>query len=266
MPFFVSRGRRLHFEILGEGRPILLVHGFTNYGMAWAPQLPALVYSGYRVILPDLDGHGLSAAAEAVTTVTDLARDAAALLDHLAVQRAVLCGLSLGGMVVQQVAVDAPDRVEALIVADSRPNADTPELRQAVAEWTSLFEQPDGPRRRLAATWPHLVNQSFHDSASGRAAFRAWEAVLARIPGTSLSNVARGMTSFNVIDRLATATARTLVISGAEDKLIAPEHSRSTAALLKGAEFQVIPGAGHISNLDSPAEFNDLLLRFLERA
>jgi 3-oxoadipate enol-lactonase len=155
--------------------------------------------------------------------------------------------------------------VEALVVADSRPNADTPQLRDAVAAWIALFEQPDGPRRRLAATWPTLVNESFRESSSGRAAFRAWETVLAGIPGTSLSNVARGMTSFNVIERLSAATSPTLVVSGAKDALIAPEHSRVTAELIEGAEFRVIPGAGHISNLDSPAEFNDLLMRFLAR-
>jgi 3-oxoadipate enol-lactonase len=173
--------------------------------------------------------------------------------------------LSLGGMIVQQAAVDAPDRVGALVVADSRPNADTPELREPVAGWVALFEQPDGPRRRLAATWPLLVNESFRESPSGRAALDAWERVLARIPGTSLSNVARGMTRFNVIDQLGAVHVPTLVISGEEDRLIPPAQSRATAELIEGASFHVIPGAGHISNVDSPAAFNELLLRFLER-
>ena len=265
MPFYVSRGRRLHFETVGDGRPVVLLHGFTNFGMAWAPQLPALAYAGWQMIVPDLDGHGMSPPAETVTTVADLAQDALALLDHLSLARAVLCGLSLGGMIAQQTAVEASGRVDALIVADSRPNADTAELRNAVEGWIGLFEQPDGPRRRLAATWPLLVNESFRESPSGRAALQAWERVLARIPGTSLSNVARGMTRFNVIDRLGAIRVPTLVISGEEDRLIAPAQSRATAELIAGASFHVIPGAGHISNLDSPAAFNDLLLRFLER-
>jgi 3-oxoadipate enol-lactonase len=265
MPYYVSRGRRLHFETVGDGRPIVLLHGFTNYGMAWAPQLPALAYAGWRVIVPDLDGHGLSPATKEVTTVEDLAADTVAFLDELGLSSAVLCGLSLGGMIVQQAAVDAPGRVEALVVADSRPNADTPELREALAGWIRLFEQPDGPRKRLTATWPLLVNESFRESPSGRAALQAWEAILARIPGPSLGNVARGMTRFNVVDRLGAVRAPTLVISGEEDRLIAPAHSRATAELIAGAAFRVISGAGHISNLDSPAAFNDLLLRFLER-
>ena len=81
MPIFQSDRGRLHYEELGAGRPILLIHGFTNYGLAWAPQLAALVHAGYRVILPDLHGHGASAPATSLCTVADLAADMVALLD-----------------------------------------------------------------------------------------------------------------------------------------------------------------------------------------
>ena len=67
--------RRLNYEDVGSGLPILLIHGFTNYGMSWAPQLAPLVHSGHRVILPDLYGHGASSPAAEICTVPDLARD-----------------------------------------------------------------------------------------------------------------------------------------------------------------------------------------------
>ena len=153
----------------------------------------------------------------------------------------------------------------ALVVANARPDADTPELREAVAGWIAVLEQPDGPRKRLAATWPNLVTERFRQSEAGRAAFQAWEAVLAQLPGTSLGNVARGMTSFNVAASLGRVEAPTLVISGSEDRLIAPAQSRRTSDLVAGAQFHLIDGAGHISNLDSPAGFNAALLSFLQR-
>jgi pimeloyl-ACP methyl ester carboxylesterase len=78
-----SARRHLHYEDVGAGRLILLVHGFTNYGLSWAPQLAALVHSGYRVIIPDLYGHGASSPATALSTVSDLAADMVGLLDHL---------------------------------------------------------------------------------------------------------------------------------------------------------------------------------------
>jgi pimeloyl-ACP methyl ester carboxylesterase len=70
-----SARRHLHYEDVGAGRLILLVHGFTSYGLSWAPQLAALVHSGYRVIIPDLYGHGASSPATALNTVSDLAAD-----------------------------------------------------------------------------------------------------------------------------------------------------------------------------------------------
>lgn len=263
MGFFQSRGQRLHYEIHGDGAPVLLIHGFTNHGLAWAPQLSSLIYSGRRAIVPDLAGHGLSQPATTVTSVANLAGDMIALLDHLGIERAVACGLSLGGMVAQQMAVDHAERVSAIIVADSRPSADTPEQVRMVESWVELFERPDGPRRRLESTWPLLVNEAFRTSASGKATFAAWQMVLSRIPGASLSNVARGMRLFNVEKHLPGLRLPTLVIAGEEDRLIPSAASRLTADLVPGARFAVIPGGGHISSLDSPAEFNQLLLGFL---
>jgi pimeloyl-ACP methyl ester carboxylesterase len=127
MGIFESRRGALHYELLGAGRPIVLIHGFTNFGLSWSPQLSALVHAGYRVILPDLHGHGASQPATALCTVEDLATDMVALLDHLGAGPTVLCGLSLGGMVAQQMAIDRPDRVAAIIVANSRSSFSDPE-------------------------------------------------------------------------------------------------------------------------------------------
>ncbi|MCJ2020469.1 alpha/beta fold hydrolase, partial [Methylobacterium sp. E-065] len=74
MPHFERDGRRLHYEVLGRGDPVMLIHGFTNAGWSWMNQVAALVFAGYSVILPDLRGHGLSDPAADVTTVDDLTR------------------------------------------------------------------------------------------------------------------------------------------------------------------------------------------------
>lgn len=117
---------RLHYEDLGSGRPIVMIHGFTNYGLSWTPQLAALVHSGYRVIVPDLRGHGASTGATALCTVADFANDLIELLDQLDINSAALCGLSLGGMIGLQLAIEQPDRVAALVVANSRASFPTP--------------------------------------------------------------------------------------------------------------------------------------------
>ena len=241
----------------------MLIHGFTNYGLSWAPQLAALVHSGYRVILPDLRGHGASSPATALCTVSDLAADMVGLLDHLGAGPVVLCGLSLGGMVALQMAVDQPNRVASIVVANSGASFSGPENTAIVDAWTELFLQEDGPLKRLRATWPTLVNDAFRESAQGRAAFNAWARVLATVQGLSLCHVAKGMTQFDLRGRLAAIRAPALVISGEHDCLFSPDQSREISGQIAGSRCSVISGASHLSSLDSSDQFNQLLLNFL---
>jgi len=263
MAVFQSARGPLHFENLGTGQAILLVHGFTNYGLFWTPQLAALVHSGYRAIVPDLHGHGASKPADALCTVPSLAHDMTALLDHLAIGQAVVCGLSLGGMVALQMAVDRPDRVAGLIVANTRSSFSDPEMVAMADGWIAVFEQEQGPLKRLAATWPRLGNAAFRESAAGRAGYDVWARILARLPGASLSQVARGMTRFDLRGRLAAIAVPTLVIAGEQDLLFRADEAREIASEIPSARLAVIAGAGHLSNMDSPDQFNCLMLEFL---
>ncbi len=263
MGFLQLGDRRLHYEDVGIGRPVLLLHGFTNYGLSWTPQLAALVHSGYRVILPDLRGHGISSPATPPCAVSDLGADLIGLLNHLDAGPVALCGLSLGGMIALQIAVDQPDRVAALVVADSQPYFTGPDITAMVESWVELFRQQDGPRKRLQATWPALVNEEFRASATGRAAYDVWARILATVDAASLCHVARGMAGFDLRARLSAVRAPALVIAGEYDRLFSPNQSREMAERIAGARCSVIAGAGHLSNLDSTDRFNPLLLDFL---
>jgi 3-oxoadipate enol-lactonase len=263
MATLTHRQRLLHYETLGSGRPVVLIHGFSNFGLSWMQQLPALVHHGYQVIVPDLYGHGLSAPATQITSVDELADDVHALLQHLDCGPAVLCGLSLGGMIALQLALAHPQQVSGLVVANSRATFGEPHLKQIVASWIDMFEQADGATRRLEAAWPSLLNEAFRQSPGGAAVYEMWATLAARTAGSSLANVARGMTAFDVRAQLAAIEAPTLVISGEHDKLFPPAHSREIADGIRHARFEVIASAAHISCLDSAAEFNRLLLGFL---
>jgi len=263
MAIFESRRGALHYELLGAGRPIVLIHGFTNFGLSWSPQLSPLVHAGYRVVLPDLHGHGASQPATARCTVEDLATDMVALLDHLGAGPAVLCGLSLGGMVAQQMAIDRPDRVAGIIVANSRSSFSAPEHAAIVDNWIALLRQHNGPLERLRTTWPTLVNESFRESGSGRAVFEAWAQVLAAVPGSSFCHVAQGMTRFDLRGRLANVRVPALLIGGEHDRLFSPDQTQEIGIEIAGSVCAVISRAGHLSNLDSSDQFNRLLLDFL---
>ena len=265
MAFYSSRGQRLHYETIGTGQPVVMIHGITNYSMVWASQISDLVYSGYSVILPDLAGHGSSQAADSVTTVEDFSADIIHLLNHLKLEKATLCGLSLGGMIAQTIAVSFPERVDHLFIANSLSALDTIEARKAIEGWIELFQQEDGPLKRLSATWPKLVNKSFQDSIVSKSVLASWKRVLTTIPGSSFVNICRGLMNFNIASSLNKIAAQTLIITGSEDHIALATHSQHMANQILNSDFQVIHGASHLSNLDSSYEFNKLLLGFLSR-
>lgn len=266
MPAYTSRGLRLHYEDVGDGPAVLLIHGFTNHGLVWAPQLPALVHAGFRALLPDLAGHGRSAPAAAETTPHDLAADMVALLDAAGVERAVAVGLSLGGMVAQELALGQPDRVRALVVADSAARFDRDRDAATVAAWVAVLAGQDGPRKRLSSAWPSLATAAFRASPAGLAAYAAWEMALEGVSGTSLARVARGMLRFDAAPRLPGLRLPALVVVGEADRLMPTEASREIAALIPGARLTTIPGAGHLANLDRPDAFDAALLGLLAEA
>ncbi|TAM90570.1 MAG: alpha/beta fold hydrolase [Candidimonas sp.] len=264
MAFADVNGKRLHYEIFGQGTPIILIHGSTNFGLSWMPQIAALVYSGYRVITPDLYGHGLSSPADHVTPVSELAEDMLELLDTLGIDRSIFCGLSLGGMVTQDLAIHAPNRVAAAIIASAF--AANPGRAAAVNKWVRLLDQPHGAQHRLAATWPKLVNDAFAASPAGRAFFETWHHVLEHVDGHSLMNIVLGTVTFNVLDDLRQIECPTLVICGEADILTNPEFSEEIARGIRGAALKRIPAAGHLCCADSADLFNATIRQFLGTA
>jgi 3-oxoadipate enol-lactonase len=264
MAFYTSRGLNLHYEAVGAGPAVLMIHGFTNHGLVWAEQIAELLHAGYRVILPDQAGHGLSDIAEQKTTVEDLAADMVHLLDHLAIDHAVVCGLSLGGMVAQYLAADHPQRVRALVVANSCVDSTAPDVVAANQSWIETFEQPNGPLLRMQAVWPQMLNARYRASPTADAFLASWQRINSKIPGRSFANVARGLQEFKSREKLHNVNAPCLVIAGEIDRLFPPAVCGEIAQLIAGATFSVIEGAGHLSSLDSPKQFNELLLSFLQ--
>jgi 3-oxoadipate enol-lactonase len=263
MAFFQSRGMNLHYEVIGSGPAILMIHGFTNHGMVWAQQIADLLHAGHTVVMPDLAGHGLSQVADRKTTVEDLAKDMVNLLDHLGIDKAIVCGLSLGGMVTQSMAINYPERVRALVVANSCADSTMPDVTAARESWIEMFERPNGPLLRMQAVWPQMLNERYRASPTAEAFLASWQRINGKIPGGSFANVARGSQEFKSSTRLKDVDAPCLVIAGEFDRLFPPAVCGEIATLIPGAKFSVIEGAGHLSSLDSPKQFNELLLQFL---
>lgn len=264
MAFFTSPSRRRnYFATFGTGRPLLLLHGLTYSGCAWAAQLAPFVAAGFQLIIPDHAGHGASGPLHGSVGVEDLADDVLALLDSLSIRSADVVGQSLGGLVAMQLALDAPERVRRLVVANSFPTFKRGNLSGLVASWMDTFRQPDGPVKRFENTWPIHVSKTFRESTEGMRAYQMMHGFAAAADGASLAHVAGGILGFDTEGRLNRLTHETLFVAGALDSLSLPVLSRQMAQVAPHGHFVELPDAAHLSNVDNAQAFNAAVLSFL---
>lgn len=246
-------GVELWIEDGGSGPAVVLTHGYSATGDMWAPQRRVLETS-HRLITWDLRGHGRSESpADPSAYSHELAvEDLRALLDALDVERAVVGGLSLGGYLSLAFYRRYPERVRALLIADSGPGYRSDEAR---AQWNAMAE------RRAK----ELEEQGL-EALEGGTRERA-EALRLHTSAQGLAYAARGMlaqSDSSVIDSLAAVAVPTLIVVGSEDEpFLAP--SQYMARKISGARLELVEGAGHAANLDRPELFNRAMLDFLER-
>lgn len=263
MPFYETNGRVNYFMEFGAGRPAVLLHGISNSGRAWGPQIAPLMHAGFRVIVPDHAGHGASRPIASTIGVADIASDVVALLDQLQLGTAALVGLSLGGMVAMKIALDHPERVYRLVVANSFDSWISDESRIMAEGWATTFRKENGPVNRLERTWPMLVNDRFQRSDEGLRTYQSWHGIAATADGASLAHVSEGLTGFDVRESLSRLARPALFIAGEQDGMSAPAESRRMAASSPGGSYVELSGASHVSNVDSPRLFNQAFIPFL---
>lgn len=263
MPTYPSRGRRLAYTEAGAGEPLLFLHAFPLSREMWEPQLAALAGS-YRCLAPDFPGFGGSEPpAGEDSGMDELAADAVALLDHLGIGRAVVCGLSMGGYAALALCEAHPERVRALVLADTRSGADAPEAREKRLATAQEVEEK-GAGVLVEPMVPRLLGAG---TLERDPELRRW--VERRIAAASPAGVAaaqRGMAARP--DRgavLAGLRAPVLILVGEEDVLTPPEESRRMQREAPGSELVVLPGAGHLANLEQPEAFNRAFGGFLAR-
>ncbi len=263
MAFYTVQDRTNYYVSVGEGRPVLLLHGISNSGRAWAPQVPALVAAGYHVIVPDHAGHGASGALSASFGVRNLADDLDVLIDHIGIDQMDIVGLSLGGMVALNLALRRPQHIGRLIVANSFDRTATPEFKAMAEGWARTFEQPHGPVRRLEQNWPSLVSPAFQATEEGLRTWLVWHGIAASADGPSLAHVSRGITDFDCAIRIGELAMPTLFIAGEHDRMSPPDLSRAMAERAPQGAYHLIEGAAHISNVDSAQAFTRSMLDYL---
>lgn len=243
----------------GGGDVVLFLHGFPFDRTLWAPQLAALP-AGWRGVAPDLRGFGGSdRPAERAYPMEQHAADMVALLDALGVERAVVCGLSMGGYIALALQRAAPARVRALVLADTRAEPDTAEARAQRAEQAAAIER-DGAGAFLEGMLPKLL-------ADGAPA-EVRTAVQRMMHGTAPETLVRALHGLaerpDARPALPAIAVPTLVIGGSEDRITPPDVLRALADAIPGARLELIDGVGHVANLEAERAFNDALHAFLQ--
>jgi len=249
------------YDDVGSGPPVVFVHGGLGNRAMWAPQVRALS-STYRCIAYDLRGHGETKGGEDAEAFTPalLRDDLLAFADGLGLGSFALVGLSVGGLVAQEAAIAAPERLDAVVMADTWVVSGASEReRQAGRALGPLVE---GALRTLG-TGPlaYLAARGMGDRDA-----EARELVRAATAGTSREaavRVWRGLAGHDTRARLPRVTTPTLVIAGARDPNLG--QARLLASLIEDSELAILPDAGHVTNLHQPERFTAAVADFLSR-
>jgi pimeloyl-ACP methyl ester carboxylesterase len=245
-------------------RTYVLLHAFPIGANLWEPQIRSIP-GGWRLITPDLRGFGGSTELDSAGTLSmsDYAEDVADLLDELNVTRAVIGGASMGGYAALAFLQLAADRVDGLVLANTRAGADSPEARANRRNMLALLDR-EGPSGVAREMMPKLLGKTTRETNPEIEA-NVRRLIKQQSPIAIRSAIHRMMHRPDSTPLLATTTLPTLVMTGDEDELIPVDESRSMAAAVSGATLVIVPKAGHLANLEQPAAFNIALNAFLTK-
>ena len=240
----------------------MLIHAFPVNARMFEPQLE-LSASGWRVIAPQLRGMDGGDHDPEASSIDDYAGDVIDLLDALHIKNAVIGGVSLGGYVTFGIFRHAPDYFRGMVLADTRPQADTPEGVEGRKRMLALLRS-----RGVEAIAGDIVPKLLGETTKAERP-QVVERTKALIQANSERAVAGAITALmtrpDSSPLLSSIRVPTLIVVGEEDALTPPDLSRGMQQAIAGSELVVIPNAGHLASLETPAAFNAALSTFLRQ-
>ncbi len=255
MPFVKSGDCNIHYETFGEGPPMVWLHGFTSCGKFWLPFLPQFQV---RSVVVDARGHGYSdPSREEAIPAEMMVEDVVRVMEHAGVERAVVLGHSMGGVVAQELALRHPGRVLGLVLASTLPSI------QAIG-WRAKFL---GSRLVLNRAVPRSLSRFVMRVAEPWLTREQAEETLdflTRTDFTTLRAVGRGLRAFHATDRLGQIRCPALVIVGGRDRLTPVAGNEALHRAIPGSKFVVVPESGHGMPIERPREFAAAVQEFLK--
>jgi 3-oxoadipate enol-lactonase len=251
-------GVSLNYEVHGAGPSVLFIHGFPFSGKMWEPLIEPMS-DEYRLIIPDLRGHGESEASEEAS-MGQYVEDLVALLDEVGVKEpVVVVGLSMGGYIAFEFFRRYPERIHALVLADTRPQADTEEAREGRYETASRVLEEGS---QVVA---ESMVQKLFASATPESLRAAWREQMAATPPEGVAAALRAMAERpDSTETLEALNRPVLIVVGEEDSITPPADAERMHELIPGSDLEVVPNAGHMTPVEQPERFTAILLQFLD--
>jgi 3-oxoadipate enol-lactonase len=259
MPYAENSGVRIYWEQHGEGDPLLLIMGLGYTLEMWHRTTPVLSQH-YRTIMFDNRGVGRSDVPPGAYSIPSMAADAAAVMDSAGVDRAHVFGVSMGGMIAQEFALQYPERVRSLILgctSHGGPDAvlaDSEVLTTLAARGTMSAEE--GVRAMVSFVYdPGTPSERIEEDLAIRGrTFPTIQGYFGQL---------QAIFAYESRSRLNQVRVPTLVVHGESDRLVPPENGRRLAHSINGAKLVIIPKASHIFPTDQPEKAHQAILRFL---
>jgi pimeloyl-ACP methyl ester carboxylesterase len=259
MPTVNAPGTELYYERAGEGEPLLLIQGMSATHMAWGRPFRDALEQSFETIVFDNRGVGRSGQAQLPFEIKDLAADAVGLLDALEIESAHVVGISMGGMIAQELALAHPDRIRTLTIGASYCGG--PEGTLMAPEDLQMLgaAYASGEREQvLRAMWEINLSPGFREDDSQFAAFAEMGSALPAPQPVVLQQM-RACGAHDTHDRLAHISLPTLVIHGDVDRLLGYANGRQIAARIPGARLETLEGVGHMFWWEQPERSAELI-------
>jgi pimeloyl-ACP methyl ester carboxylesterase len=261
MPFIENRGAKIYWDEQGQGAPILLIMGLGYPSDMWHRSRPGLS-ERYRTIALDNRGVGRSDVPPGPYSIAMMASDAALVLDAAGVESAHIFGVSMGGMIAQEFALQYPRRVWSLILGCTSPGGLHAVAAKPVVLMALMARATMTPERAREVFIPIL-----YDSSTPRERIDEDMEILKNWVPTTAAYMAQiqGVLAWEAYSRLPQIAAPTLVIHGDSDRLVPPKNGELIASRIPGAKLMVIPHASHIFGTDQPQAAHQAIGEFLSQ-
>jgi len=262
MPTAKVEGIHLYYEIHGSGYPLLLVRGLGSNADHWYGQVPAFS-AHYQTIVFDNRGIGRSDKPDMPYTIAMMAEDTVGLLDALQIPRAHVLGLSMGGLIAQQIALDHAERVNGLVLCCTGCGGDhvvrAPNFENQ-ARPAALY----GPSREAAQQAQQNLFAAETIQSHPEVVQKYLETSQQHPPDpATLARQREAVEGFDSYEDLPKIKARTLIMAGAEDALVPPRNAEILAERIPGSRLEIVPGGGHQFMVERPDAVNRIVLDFL---